>query len=405
MNIKLLNSRFQVIAVVDQYTSLMWCKRYYDNGALDLEIEANAENIDLFKKNFYIIRDDDDTIYRIEGIELETDENGDDKLIIGGVDCKAILSQRITWGQVFVRNTTVENFINEMIKANITQPTNSRRKISNFRTDIPVLTTDRTTRQSTYEDIGEKVIELCKENRLGSRVYLDGDGNFVFTMYRGKDLSLSQDVNPRIVFSHDFENLFSSKYTFDSSEYKNAALIGGEGEGADRKLRDIGDTSGLERREMFVDASRANSDGGDLVDYYAALIAEGKEALAETANVASFEGEVDAGSYEYKRDYNLGDIVTVINKYGMMVDARIVEIIETWDNEGYTIEPVFEYVAEEGELVEAILTEDSEPMMTENREIMKVDHSPLITDDGQFEILGEDGKPIIVEQTTEDLYD
>lgn len=397
MNFNLLNSSFEKVAIIDQYTSLMWCKRYYDIGALDLEIEANANNIDLFKKHYYITRDDDDAIFRIEAIEIDTDENGDDKLIIGAVDCKAILSQRITWGQVFVRNTTVENFINEMIKANITQPVNPARRINNFIANIPALTTERTTRQSTYEDIGEKVVELCKENQMGSRVYMDANRNFVFTMYRGKDLSLSQDVNPRVVFSPDYENLFTSKYTFDSSEYKNAALIGGEGEGADRKLRDIGDTSGLERREMFVDASKANSDGGDLVDYYAALIAEGKEAIAETANVASFEGEVDARSYEYKIDYNLGDVVTVVNKYGMMIDARIVEIIETWDNEGYTIEPVFEYVAEEGTLLDAILTEESEPTMTENREILRYETSPLITEDKRFEIVAENGKPIVME--------
>lgn len=397
MNFNLLNTSFEKVAIIDQYTSLMWCKRYYDVGALDLEIEANANNIELFKKHYYITRDDDDAIFRIEAIEIDTDENGDDKLIIGAVDCKAILSQRITWGQVFVRNTTVENFIKEMIKANITQPADPARRINNFIANIPALTTERTTRQSTYEDIGEKVIELCKENQLGSRVYMDANRNFVFTMYRGKDLSLSQDVNPRVVFSPDYENLFTSKYTFDSSEYKNAALIGGEGEGADRKLRDIGDTSGLERREMFVDASKANSDGGDLVDYYEALIAEGKEAIAETANVASFEGEVDARSYEYKVDYNLGDVVTVVNKYGMMIDARIVEIIETWDNEGYTIEPVFEYVAEEGTLLDAILTEEYEPTMTENREILQYETSPLITEDERFEIVAENGKPIVME--------
>lgn len=397
MNINVLNKEYQKIAVVDTFTSLMWCKRFYDVGALDLQIEASIENLKIFKKNYFITRDDDTNIYRIEAIEIDTNENGDDVLIIGALDCKCVLSQRITWSQVFVRNATAEGLIIAMIQANITNPTDTSRKIQNFRTDIHSLTTEKTTRQSTYDDIGEKIIEICRENQFGSRMSLDEDNNFVFGLYKGVDRSASQTVNPRIIFASSRENLFTSKYIFNSSGYKNAALIGGEGEGVERKLRSIGDTTGLERREMFVDAGSVSSEGVELPEYYAALIAEGKQKLAETASVESFEGEIDATAYKYKTDYDLGDIVTISNKYDISIDARIVEVIETWDETGYTVEPVFEYLAEEDNLLEALLTEDGEVLMTEYAEALLYETSPIVTEDEQNYIITEDGEYIVME--------
>lgn len=398
MNINVLNRQFEKIAVIDTYTSLMWCKRYYDVGALDLQIEASKENLNIFRKDYYITRDNDDAVFRIEAIEIAEAEEGD-SLIIGAVDCKEILSQRITWSQVFVRNCTVEEFIKQLLNTQLINPSDSKRKIRNFRETVPVLTTERSTRQSTYDDVGEKVIELCRENELGCKMSLDEDNYFVFTMYRGTDRSISQRENPRIIFEPNFENLFSSDYKFDQTNLKNVALVGGEGEGVERKLRSVGDAEGLERREMFVDAGSASSEeGGDLVEYYKALVNEGKTALAETTNVASFEGEVDAqNSYRYKTDYDLGDIVTVRNKYGISADARIVEVVETWDESGYSIEPVFEYVSDEVTILDAILTEDRDPLMTENGEILTFEFSPLVTEDETNYIITEDDEHIISE--------
>lgn len=398
MNINVLNKEYQRIAVVDTFTSLMWCKRYYDVGALDLEIEASIENLKIFRKNYYITRDDDDNIYRIEAIEIDTNEDGEDVLIIGAVDCKCILSQRITWSQVFSRNVTAENFIRDIINASFINPDAPDRKINNFRIEIPSLTTETTTRQSTYDDIGEKVAEICRENQFGSRMSLDADNRFVFGLYKGVDRSASQSVNPRIIFASNRENLFTAKYIFDSSKYKNTALIGGSGEGVERIMASIETASGLDRREMFVDAGSVDAPKDDRPSYAKALIAEGKLKLAETANVESFEGEIDATSYRYKTDYDLGDIVTISNKYGISIDARIVEIIETWDDTGYTVEPVFEYLAEEDNLLEALLTEDGEVLMTEYSEALMYETSPIVTEDEQNYIITEDGEYIVLEK-------
>ena len=48
--------------------------------------------------------------------------------------------------------------------------------------------------------------------------------------------------------------------------------------------------------------------------------------------------------YKYKEDYNLGDIVNIVNEFGISINARITEIIESQDDNGYTIEPTFENI-------------------------------------------------------------
>lgn len=86
-----------------------------------------------------------------------------------------------------------------------------------------------------------------------------------------------------------------------------------------------------------------------VTDYtYLLLIrSAGNNALEQRRRTQEFTGEVDTNdTYEYKRDYNIGDIVKVKNKYGISVDARISEIMESEDNEsGYVVEPVFEYLS------------------------------------------------------------
>lgn len=71
-----------------------------------------------------------------------------------------------------------------------------------------------------------------------------------------------------------------------------------------------------------------------------------QDALAERVATQSFEGDVDTiDTYQYKVDYEIGDIVKVINKHGIEAEARITEVMESEDAEsGYSIEPKFEYI-------------------------------------------------------------
>jgi len=85
----------------------------------------------------------------------------------------------------------------------------------------------------------------------------------------------------------------------------------------------------------------------DLV-YEVYLLSRGYEDLAEYGAVTSFNGTVEPNTtFIFKVDYFLGDIVTVENEYGITVAARIVEVVEVSDDNGYYVEPKFEYIQED----------------------------------------------------------
>lgn len=356
MDINILNPSFEMIASVDYYTSLMWCRRYSEIGAIDIQVEVTPEALSVFRKGNYITRNDDYFedgegnrylyIYRIEALEIDTTEDGNNYLVVGAYECKQILKQRIVWSLINFTGTA-ENYIRKIITDNVVSPSDNSRRIGNLFMMPSKGFPDHIEQQTTYDNVGDKVIEVCKSYGYGWRVGFR-DGSLYIDLFKGEDHSV-ESTEP-VVFSPENENLLSSKYKMDSSGFKNFALVGGEGEGIGRFLATFGSASGLDRYEMFVDASSTTTEveeGHTITtsEYKAILSNLGKEALADTEVVESFEGDVDTDNmYQYKVHYNLGDIVTLRNEYGISVDARISEIVETWDNEGYTFEPKFQYV-------------------------------------------------------------
>lgn len=81
------------------------------------------------------------------------------------------------------------------------------------------------------------------------------------------------------------------------------------------------------------------------VIYNLLLLSRGVADLSEYGITETFEGSVIPDvTFVYKRDYFLGDVVTVENEFGISAKARIVEVIEVMDENGYSVEPKFEYI-------------------------------------------------------------
>lgn len=96
-------------------------------------------------------------------------------------------------------------------------------------------------------------------------------------------------------------------------------------------------------------SSNAPADGDSValkdIVYSVYLLNRGYEKLSEYGRVVTFDGTVEPlSTFIYKQDYFLGDVVKVQNEYGISVSARIVEIVEVYDENGYKVEPKFEYL-------------------------------------------------------------
>lgn len=196
--------------------------------------------------------DNDDMVCRIEKVELDTDAENGNYLIVTGYDVKKILSQRIIWNMITV-DGNVEDYIRQILTENVVTPNQSSRYIKNadgrqnFFLGNRAGFTEVTTEQASYNNVEEKIQEICRKFGWGFKVVVD-IGNFYFVLYKGTDRSNS------VIFSPDFENIISTTYVDDKSDFYNVALVGGEGEGSERARNVSGYAESLNRSEIFVDA-------------------------------------------------------------------------------------------------------------------------------------------------------
>lgn len=341
----LLNKDLEYISVIENYRSFIWTSRYNTFGDFELYLPASKENIALYKRGYYIIRDTDRKhAMIIYNIEIQTDIENGDFLIITGRCLKSILYQRIIWSQTVV-NGNVETKIRELVTDNCISPSIEARAISRLTLGSVIGITDTIKTQYTGDNLGETITGLCETFGLGFDVELDiPNHQFKFVMLKGEDRTYNQNVNPVVVFSNDFDNLLTTDYIMNSEEYKNVALVAGEGEGTSRKVASVGGATDLDRFEIYVDARDISSNEGEIpyADYIELLADKGFEELAECQIVKSISGEV-LPDYTYKLniDYFLGDLVEIRNDYGVKMVSRITEIIECNDENGYSCIPTF----------------------------------------------------------------
>ena len=179
----------------------------------------------------------------------------------------------------------------------------------------------------------------------------------IFEVVAGVDRTIEQSEVDPVEFSTDLEDILSSSYYTNNQDEKSVALVMGEGEGASRKSKISGDntTKGFGRRELYVDArdiqsESVNEDGTTTTltptEYDAALVNRGDDKLAECKTTETFEAQIRVFGdvqYEFGKDYQKGDKVTVRDRQlNVVVSARITEVEEDFDDE-YALVLTFGY--------------------------------------------------------------
>ena len=329
---------FEPVGIVDTASSVIWVNRFRECGDFEIYINATAQSVELLQKDRMVTRPGDEMACIIEAVNLDTNEENGDYLKVTGRCTRSILDRRIIWDQT-VLTGTVEDGMRRLVTDAFISPTDPARKYEKLTLAPAHGYTDQVAAQYTGDELLAAITELAAANNYGFKMPLRG-GLFELDFYKGVDRSAGQSKNPRVIFSEEFDNLAASSYSSDKTKYKSVALVAGEGEGADRRRTTVTrsvDQEGLHRREMFIDARDVSSNEGEITDdeYTAQLAERGRTNMAEAASVESMAGTILDRQYKYGVDYFLGDIVTVQNKYGIMVNAQVLEVMEKWDEAGY----------------------------------------------------------------------
>lgn len=359
MELLVLNTNFESVAIVDTVESLLWTGRYSEYGDFEIYTQAKTELFDILKQDRYLWLGTSPHVMIIEDLQIKSDVENGDRLIVTGRSVESLLDRRIIW-QPTVLTGSLQNGIQQLLNENIISPTDPNRAIPNFifetSTDPAIISLVVDAQFTRTNNLYDSIKKLCVANSIGFRITLSETNQFIFKLFAGADRSYSQFANPYVVFSPKFDNIINSDYKESKRALKTVSLVGGEGEGDDITTTIVGGGSGLSRREMYTDASNLSwIVNGELVsepEYLAQLAQRGLEDLSENAFTMDFDGQVDAKKmFVYGTDFFLGDIVQIANEYGIEARARVTEIIQTQTLSGSDMYPTFAMIEEQGEPV------------------------------------------------------
>ena len=317
--------------IVESFEYLRWTRRYSACGSFELKAIATPVNLALLQIGSYLWKSDDEEAGIIEHVELsQTDK---EIITISGRFATSLLARRIIWG-IETLNGTLSTCVQTLLDHHILDPADGNRKIDFVSFTAPSLPMSVNT-QISYRNLMDAVTGLCDAANVGIKtVFSPFERDFTFTLYEG--------AASQAVFSREYENLTEQTYIRSNVDYADTALIGGEGEGAERTFVSIVGDIGEQRREVFVDAKdlRQEDFGSGYAD---ALIFRGQSRLSELAMVQSFDAAINPhGNLKYKEDFDLGQLVQVLSKkWDVALTARITEIEESYDRDGQSLNIVF----------------------------------------------------------------
>ena len=354
------NISISLEAVCDSFSSLLWDSEYYKCGAFEVYIAASPRNIEIFQTGRIVGRDDDKEHFGlIESVELETDSEDGDYLIIKGRFLMCLLERRIIYPTFnFTKLVSYSQIVMNVVQYNAC--TSGIRKLPGLSLGNTSGTCwdTKTKLQVSYDNLMEWVYTICEKIGGTANIRLSKTNNehyeMIFELSQGTDRSILQKINPHIIFSDRYNNLLSFTYFTDTSVKKNYAYVLGKGEGEKRKRTTYfegTEPSSLERYEVYVDAKDISDE--EQVDNktkllsekeYAELLKEkGKQNLVPIKTKSESHIAVQSTQFQYGVDYFVGDFVTVEHhRFGIRQNKiQLVGMIESFDRNGRNLTPTF----------------------------------------------------------------
>lgn len=351
MDILVLDKNLNSIAVIDTFESLIWTDRYSSCGDFEIYAPVSQAMINVLMRDNYLWLKESEHLMVIEKIEVKTDIENGNKLVVTGRSIESLLNRRVIFKQTIL-DGGFQNGIKVLLDNNCIvcsgEPLRVMSKVIFEESADPLILAMTVSSQFLGENLYDVIKGLCDSNGLGFKMTLNNDNKFVFKLYLGTDRSYNQIANPYVVFSPKFDNIVNSHYLESSMGMKTFSLVGGEGQGFDRILYPVDPVgfSDIDRREMFTDGGglSTNVNGGvlDQSDYSLQLEQKGYEDLSKNGFLKAFDGVAEPKQlYILGTDFFIGDIVQIENEYGMTATSQITEIIFSQNSSGTNIYPTF----------------------------------------------------------------
>ena len=336
MEIRFYTPEMNFIGVMENQTSFVWQRKYYEPGKFRLYTPLTDENLFLTQKQNLIWMRGCDEAAVIEDRYVE-DSTRHTQIEVSGRFISSYMDRRLIRPKVTFSGK-VEVAMRKLLSDAEALPNVELGTLNGFDETVSF--------QATYKNLLLYETKLAMCSGIGFRFRPDfNEKKIYFETYKGIDRSRSQNTNHRVIFSENYDNLNEVSFRENDQIKKTTVYIGGVGTNDQRIYVSYGtDITGLERRELFIDARDiTQEDGMTDAQYREKLLQRGHEKQTEYSEINTINCVTDANTnFAYKTDYDLGDIVTVHKKnWGISVDLRITEIEEIYEHGAMKVSPVF----------------------------------------------------------------
>lgn len=301
MNLNLYNENMQRISIIGtNFVSCFWAEGYNTTEDFTLEVQATKEYKSKLKPDCYVGRDDRKTLMVIKSIQTV-----DNKIIATGKQATRVLDD-----VAFVGTLPEGSIIDTSVK-NAYNNSNKFHNLEFASTNLGV----KYDQQISHKSFLELCTVMCQSEDVGLRV-IRQNGGLVAEFYK-------PESNSNIKLSESFGNVKVNDIILSTENYRNYAIVLGEGEDENRTRVNVDLTNGETRREIIVDARDIQKEEGETTTQYNnRLYARGVESLLQQQK--TWECAILPLAKEFGSKYDLGDMVDIVlNEYNIKMQARI----------------------------------------------------------------------------------
>lgn len=307
MNLNLYNEDLQRMSIIGtNFVSCLWSEGYNTTEDFTLEVLATKEYKSKLKPDCYVGRADRKTLMVVKSIQIVGN-----RIIATGKQATRVLDD------VAFIGTLPEGSI---IDISVKSAYNDSSKFHNLEfasTNLGV----KYDQQISHKSFLEICTIMCQNKDVGLKV-IRRNGGLVAEFYK-------PELKSNAKLSESFGNVKVNNIILSTENYRNYAIVLGEGEEENRIRVDVDLTNGEKRREIIVDARDVQQEDGETVaQYKKRLYARGVEALL--AQQKTWECAILPSEKEFGSKYDLGDMVDIVlNEYDIKLNARISRFTQT----------------------------------------------------------------------------
>lgn len=342
--------------MIQDPTSIMWAERYNTPGEFEIVAPLSSGLREFLPFGALVSHTNTYEVMFVENQEISEDANEDPTIKITGRSLEAYLENRIVGMDAMRSNPLITQYvlppwytfdqITKIINEHIGSTAYPNDNLVNVQaTSIVGGTGVVETRVVKPTHVHQAVLDLLAIEDLGIKVIRRNPfgvpgGSDTYTalcVHKGADKSSS------VIFSWKSGDLDQAGYLWSDKVNKNSAAVIG------RYVNTVVDTAGLvkyDRKSIIVsgDDIDGNLDavptGAALTDIVNKMQTRGRQALDSQNRVTITRTDIsNVAKYQYRKDYEVGDLISLDGNFGVIAVMRVAEYVEIEDENGETGHP------------------------------------------------------------------